>query len=89
MRRVLSRTDISAKAKGIYMFLASSRVPIGHKDLPIFFKEGRDAISTGVKELTENGLVVQEYIRGDGGRIKGIKLAVVDKENVKWPKNRE
>ena len=83
-RSVFFRTDISAKAKGIYAFLINNKRPMSHKDLHIFFKEGRDAISSGLKELTEKNLVKLDYVRDEKGQFKGTKLVVIEKEKREW-----
>lgn len=73
---IFKRDDISAKAKGIYAFLLTHGMPVNKGELLEFFKEGRDAMNSGIRELTDNGYVYIDIIRDEKGRFINMNLAI-------------
>jgi len=74
---VARRTDLSARAKGIYYYLATLPPDwkLSQKECFKHFKEGKEALATAFKEL-----VIAGYIRSieyrDKGRFKGTNYEV-------------
>lgn len=70
---VAKRTDLSARAKGIYYYIAT--LPPDWKlhvqELESHFTEGRTAINTALKELIRAGYIVRQQQRNEKGVIIG------------------
>lgn len=76
---VARRNDLSARAKGIYYYLAT--LPFGwelsQNELFSHFTEGRDALRTSFKELIDAGYVKEYPRRDDKGRLLGKNYEVM------------
>lgn len=70
---VAKRTDLSARAKGIYYYIAT--LPLDWKlqlqELESHFTEGRTAINTALNELIRAGYIVRQQQRNEKGVIIG------------------
>jgi len=75
---VAKRTDLSARAKGIYYYIAT--LPPDWKlqlqELESHFTEGRTAISTALNELIRAGYIVRQQQRNEKGIIIGTTYIV-------------
>jgi len=77
---IFGRSDISARAKGIYAFLLNHKYPISKKDLHNYFKEGRDSLSTAFNELVENDYVTIEKVRNEKGNFIGSEIHILKED---------
>jgi len=70
---IAQRTDLSARAKGIYYYLAT--LPLTWKlqlqELESHFTEGRTAINTALNELIRAGYIERQQQRNEKGEIIG------------------
>lgn len=70
---IFQRSDISARAKGIYAYIMT--LPDDWKlyksELYTHFSEGITAIDTAFKELEELGYITKERCKGEGGKFSG------------------
>ena len=75
--------EISAKAKGIMLYLLSK--PDGWKiyesDVVKHMKDGKASINSGIKELIEAGYIEREQVRGEGGVFKGYSYTVYESKD--------
>lgn len=75
---VAQKDDLSARAKGIYYYLAT--LPhdwqLNQKELLQHFTEGRTSLKTAFRELKEAGYIVQSYIIDKNGKMNGQKYKV-------------
>lgn len=77
-RELWTDTQLSWKAKGILLyFLAHPNEAITQADLVQAGVDGRDAVASGLRELTEAGYLRLEQTR-DRGRIVGQRYVVAD-----------
>jgi hypothetical protein len=80
LNEVFSRSDLSAKAKGIYAYLMT--LPddwiIRKQELYTHFAEGRAALDTGFAELEAAGYVRKGWLRDDHGHIMGAEYTVYE-----------
>lgn len=77
---IFGRSDISARAKGIYAFLIDYEYSVSKNELSDYFKEGRDSINTAFKELVENDYVVIVNIRDDKGKYIGSEIRLLQED---------
>jgi hypothetical protein len=80
LNEVFRRSDLSAKAKGIYACLMT--LPddwiIRKQELYTHFTEGRAALDTGFAELETAGYVHKGWLRDDHGHIIGAEYTVYE-----------
>jgi hypothetical protein len=80
LNEVFRRSDLSAKAKGIYAYLMT--LPddwiIRKQELYTHFTEGRAALDTGFAELETAGYVHKGWLRDDHGHIMGAEYTVYE-----------
>jgi len=77
---VFNDENISYKAQGIYCQILQFQNSPSHK---IYLKtlvgrktDGRDSVSSGLKELIEAGYLAKEQIRNEKGQLDGVKYTV-------------
>ncbi len=79
---IFQRSDVSARAKGIYAYIMT--LPDDWKlyksELYKHFSEGITAIDTAFKELEELGYITKERVKGEGGKFSGWDYTI--KESV-------
>lgn len=89
--RMINDKELSAKAKGILLYLMSkpSDWKVYEADIVNNMKDGRDSIRSGIAELIENGYIEREIANGEKGKFAGYNYNVYEhnSENPCW-KNR-
>lgn len=79
-KELVNDSHISAKAKGIMMYLLSK--PDGwkiyEKDIVNHMKDGKDSISSGIKELVERGYIHRELDKSESGKFAGYNYTVYE-----------
>lgn len=89
--RMINDKELSAKAKGILLYLMSkpSDWKVYEADIVNNMKDGRDSIRSGIAELIENGYIERELANGEKGKFAGYNYNVYEhnSENPCW-KNR-
>jgi len=77
---IFQRSDISARAKGIYAYIMT--LPDDWKlyksELYTHFSEGRDAIDSAFKELENLGYIMMEKTKGKDGRFSGWNYRIIE-----------
>lgn len=66
---------ISARALGLYVYLKTTDAPINAERLSFVFKEGREAISTAIKELKAAN-IIKSSLQRIGGRVMTVNHLV-------------
>ena len=76
---VARRNDLSAKAKGIYFYLATlpPRWKLRQNELYTHFSEGKDALRTGFQELINAGYIQMTDNRNDKGQLIGKNYKIL------------
>lgn len=74
----LRRTDLSARAKGLWAYLMTlpDDWEIFQEEVHTHFTEGRDAMRTAWKELESTGYAKKRRARDDGGKLAGWEIQV-------------
>lgn len=76
---VARRKDLSARAKGIYYYLAT--LPDGWKlsqtECMKHFTEGRDSFTKAFNELIKAGYIIKTKIRDDQHKFSGVEYQVL------------
>lgn len=79
-KELVNDNKISAKAKGIMMYLLSK--PDGwkiyEKDIVNHMKDGKDSISSGIKELVDRGYIHRELDKQNDGKFSGYNYTVYE-----------
>ena len=75
---VARRDDLSARAKGIYYYLATlpKNWQLSQQELLNHFTEGRHSINTAFKELVKTGYIEKNLIKDQNGMFKGNSYKV-------------
>ncbi len=70
---IFQRSDVSARAKGIYAYIMTlpDDWKIYKSEIYKHFSEGITALDTAFKELEELGYITKERHKGEGGRFSG------------------
>ena len=78
---LINNQEISLKAKGLFIFLASkpNNFNFSAKGLSKLNKEGVTSINNCLKELENIGLLIRKKIKGDDKRFIGIEYILMDK----------
>ena len=76
----LKDKNLTAKAKGIHIYILSlpDDWKIYTEELRKHFKDGRDSINSGIKELIDNGYMNRNRIQDDKGKFKGYEYLVYE-----------
>lgn len=78
--RMITDSSISAKAKGLMLYLLSK--PDGWKvyetDIIKHMKDGRDSVRSGIKELVKEGYIDRQQAQGEGGKFAGYTYQVFE-----------
>ena len=79
---IFQRSDVSARAKGIYAYIMTlpDDWKIYKSEIYKHFSEGITAIDTAFKELEELGYITKERHKGEGGKFSGWDYTI--KESV-------
>ena len=89
--RMINDPGLSAKAKGILLYLLSkpSDWKVYEIDIVNNMKDGRDSVRSGISELIKNGYIEREIANGEKGKFAGYNYNVYEhnSENPCW-KNR-
>jgi len=82
---VARRKDLSARAKGIYYYIATLPTDwkLSQVECMKHFTEGRDSFMKAFKELITAGYIVKNLIRDDKNKIIGTEYKAV------WSVNKE
>jgi hypothetical protein len=77
------RSDLSARAKGIYFYLMTLPKDwiVRKEEIYTHFVEGRDSLDTAWAELVKTGYIHKEFIR-EQGVIKGTKWLVYESSRI-------
>jgi hypothetical protein len=86
---VAKRKDLSARAKGIYYYLATLPVSwqLQQQEAESHFTEGREAFKTAFKELVEKGYIKPIKTKDEKGRLTGWRYSVLWSSDI--PENTE
>ena len=82
--RMIVDNSITAKAKGILLYLLSkpNEWKVYEVDIVNNMKDGRDGIRSGIKELIEQGYITRQLEQDDKGKFAGYSYNVYEyKEN--------
>lgn len=86
--RMINDPGLSAKAKGILLYLLSkpSDWKVYEIDIVNNMKDGRDSIRSGISELIKNGYIEREMASGEKGKFAGYNYNVYEhnSENPCW-----
>ena len=76
---VAKRTDLSARAKGIYYYLATlpSNWKLSQQECMTHFTEGKDAFRTAFQELVDSGYIVKYQTSNEFGQFSGYEYKVI------------
>jgi hypothetical protein len=79
-KTVLEMPDLSAKAKGLHCYLIGKPDDweIYISELPNHFKDGRDSIVAGIKELESIGVIIKEQTKNKNGKFDGWDYTVLE-----------
>lgn len=80
--QVICRPELSAKAKGILLYIMSrpDNWDISTADIVAHMKEGQEAVRSGINELRQYGYMKLEYIQAENGQMQGTTWNAAD-----WP----
>lgn len=80
--QVIVRPEISAKAKGILLYIMSrpDNWDISTADIAAHMKEGQEAIRSGINELREYGYMRLDFVQNESGKMNGTIWNAAD-----WP----
>lgn len=80
---VLRDKNLSAKAMGIYCYLAShnEEFTLNKTYVQNAFKDGRDSIATGFNELIDAGYLEQIQVKSEKGQFAGYAYRLLHAEN--------
>jgi hypothetical protein len=83
MNSIINYPGLSWKAKGIYQFLVSKpdNWDFDTKRIAANSTDGRDATSTGLKELEKVGLLIRTLSRKEDGEFTGYDYEILDSVN--------
>jgi len=91
---VARRTDLSARAKGIYYYLATlpPNWELQQQEAEQHFTEGREAFKTAFRELITTGYIIPSKVKDAKGRLQGWKYNVLwsstEMQETDTPENR-
>jgi hypothetical protein len=82
-KEFLQNPNLSAKAKGILAYLLSlpDDWQIYENELITHFKDGRDSIRAGIKELVDIGYIERERTRNENGTLGAYNYSVYEELN--------
>lgn len=87
-KKALHNSEMSAKAKGIFSYLMS--LPDNWKiyiaELQKHFKDGRDSISVGIKELENFGYISKKRCQNKDGKFDGWEYTIFEQPKTENPK---
>lgn len=73
---VFQRSDLSARAKGIYACIMSLPRELNKSELFLYFSEGRDALNRAFRELEDNNYLSTVRERKEDGKFKGLTIVL-------------
>lgn len=78
--KIINDPNLSAKAKGILIYILSKPDDwqIYEVDIVNHFKDGRDSISAGIKELVKARYIYRERTRDENGRLSNYEYVVYE-----------
>lgn len=87
LNEIFQRSDISARAKGIYAYIMTlpSDWKIYKSELFSHFSEGKGALQTAFKELEDNGYIESFQERDERGKFAGIQYIIYESSQGQKP----
>jgi hypothetical protein len=83
-KQAINDTNLSAKAKGLLVYLLSMPDDwnIYEGELIKHFKDGKEGIGTGLKELIDAGYLRRSFERNEKGQFNGIQYEVFETSSI-------